>query len=467
MTESSNNRGSALTLRIANAAGFWGDRLDAPRRLVDAAEVDYLTLEYLAELTMSILARQREKDPEKGYAGDFLTVLRSLLPALNDQPQLKIVTNAGGVNTVACARAASLLLVEAGMGAAPIGCVSGDDVSEWIDPNLFELTNLETDRPVSDVAANLVCAHAYLGARPIVDALEAGARIVISGRVADASLAVGPAVHHFGWQWGDWDRLAGASAAGHLIECGAQVTGGYSTDWKNVPDLADVGYPIAELEDDGSCVITKPPGTGGVVSRQTVVEQLVYEIGDPQHYLTPDVDVDFTTVQVAELGGNRVAVRGATGRPATDFYKVSLIHRDGAMAAAQLVVFGPDCVEKAKASADIILARGRAAGLRLDETHVELLGTGAAVPGVSTPSQGQQEVVLRIAVRGQDAPDFAKQIAPLITSGPAGLAGYAQGRPRVHDVLAHWPTLIEKDRVQPTSHVLTANEWVHRKDQQA
>ena len=452
-------------LRIANAAGFLGDQSSAPRRLVEAAEVDYLTLEYLAELTMSILARQREKDPARGYAGDFVPVLECLVSALTKQRQLKIVTNAGGVNPLACVAAAATVLVEGGLADVPLGVVSGDDLSGRIEELTragCELAHLDSGLPLSRLGRPVIAANAYLGAEPIARALAGGARIVITGRVADASLTVGPAMHEFGWSSDDWNRLAGASVAGHLIECGAQVTGGYSSRWSEV-DLADVGYPIAELSDDGTCVITKPEGTGGVVDRRTVVEQLVYEIGDPAHYLTPDVDVDFTTVEVEPLGQNRVRVFGATGNPAPDSYKVSLAYHDGYTASGQLLVYGRDCIEKARACAEIVWSRLQQVGCELDETHVELLGPGDAVPGLHQPASNACEVVLRMAVRDERreaVEQFTRELAPLITSGPAGLAGYAEGRPRVRPVYAYWPTLVPKELITPRVEVRPASEWI-------
>jgi hypothetical protein len=462
------------TVRIANGAGFLGDWIDAPRRLLMRSEVDYLTLEHLAELTMSILARLREKDPQAGFAEDFLDILRSILPELTRQPQLKIVTNSGGVNPPACARAAAVILQEAGLGHLAVACVTGDDLLPRLDRILadgHDLANLETGMPLVELLAtrkgglsDVVAASAYLGARPIADALAAGARLVITGRVADASLTVGPAMHELGWAWNDWDRLAAASVAGHLIECGAQVTGGYSVDWAQF-DLADVGYPIAELDEHAGCVITKPPGSGGAVTRTTVIEQLVYEIGDPAHYLTPDVDCDFTTVEVEEVGPDRVAVRGATGRPPPDAYKVSLAYRDGWMASGQLLVYGHDSREKAQRCAQIILERCRLAGYELARTCVELLGFGGGVPGTwfwrkyQTPG----ELVLRVAahdLRREAIECFARQFAPLITSGPAGLAGYAAGRPVVRPVYAYWPTLVPKSLLAPQVEVRPARDWL-------
>ena len=458
-----------MTIRIANGTGFLGDNLDAPRLLVEKAEVAYLTLEYLAELTMSILARQREKDPTTGYAADFLDVLKGLLPALKSQPKLKIVTNAGGMNPLACAAAAAKILNQVGLGETAIGIVIGDDLL----PHLAQLQsagcrfdNLDTDQPLSKLGLPVVSANAYFGARPIAEALSGGARIVISGRVADASLTLGPAAHEFNWNWNDWNRLAGGSVAGHLIECGAQVTGGLYRHWHNL-DLANVGYPIAELSDDGSCVITKPIGTGGAVNRSTVIEQLVYEIGDPAHYLTPDVDVDFTTVEVEETGPDRVAVRGATGRPAPENYKVSLGYSAGFTASGQLLVYGSDCVERARACGAMILKRVARAGYELQNTLTECLGAGDGVPSLAAASSNltsanRGEVVLRVSAsdsRRVAVERFSKEFAPLITSGPPGLAGYATGRPQVRQVFAYWPTLVPKQFVKPVVSVKPASQW--------
>ena len=454
-----------MTLRIANAAGFWGDSLDAPRRLVEGTRVDYLTLEYLAELTLSILARQREKDPQRGYATDFIDGLASLLPELTAQPELRIVTNAGGMNPRACARAVAGLLSDTPLADERIAVVDGDDLlSRLADLRAAGCTleNIDTGEPLATVADRVVSANAYLGARPIFEALQAGARLVITGRVADASLVVGPAVHYYGWDWQDWDRLAGATVAGHVIECGAQATGGFYSHWDEL-DLAHVGYPIAEVDEDGVATITKADGTGGVVNRETVTEQLVYEIGDPSAYVTPDVVADFTTVELAELAADRVALRGATGRAAPDNYKVSLAYRDGFTATGQLLVYGSDPVGKAHACADLVTARVRAAGFELEKVHVECLGAGDGVPGLHAPPRDLREVVLRLSVRDsrrEAVERFTREIAPLVTSGPAGLAGYAAPRGNVREVFSYWPTLIRQDLVQPRVEVRRAPDWL-------
>ena len=452
-------------LRIGNGAGFLGDWIDAPRRLVESARLDYLTLEYLAELTLSILARAREKNPGQGYAGDFLDVLQSLLPAIKGQQQLRIVTNAGGVNPVACAQAAGQRLTAAGLGDLPIGVVTGDDLL----PRLHQLQaagcrfeNLDTGQPIAELSAPVVCANAYLGAEPIVQSLAEQARIVITGRVADASLTVGPAMHELGGAWDDWDRLAAFSVAGHLIECGAQVTGGYSyACGPTGSGLANIGYPIAEIDAEGSCVITKATGSGGCVNRQTVVEQLVYEIGDPRHYLTPDVGVDFTTVDVQEAGPDRVTVRGAIGRAAPESYKVSLAYHEGYQASGQLLIFGPDAAAKARSSGEIARLRLEEAGFGCESFLVECLGSGDAVPG-RPGNADAREVMLRITAydpRREAVERFTKELAPLVTSGPAGIAGYAAGRPQVRPVFAYWPTLVPKRLVTPVVEVRTAAQW--------
>ena len=453
-----------MTFRIGNAAGFWGDRLDAPRLLVESEELDYLTLDYLAELTMSILAHKRQNDPEAGYATDFLDVVGSLTSAIFLQPQLKIVTNAGGLNPQGCAVAAGNILTDNGSGQLPIGVVRGDDVLDRLEELMaggVELDHLETAQPLHELESPIVSANVYLGAMPIVRALADGARLVVTGRVADASLTVGPAVHEFGWGWDDWDRLAGASVAGHLIECGAQVTGGYSTAWEGA-DLAKVGYPIAELTDDAQTTITKPAGTGGAVTRMSVIEQLVYEIGDPARYVTPDVEVDLTTVDVTTEGRDRILVRGAGGLPAPTSFKVSLAYHAGYMADGQLLVYGRDCVSKAKAAAQIVFERVRRAGFELDRSNVELLGTGEGVPGGKAATGDAHEVVLRMGAcdrRREAVERFTREVAPLITSGPAGLAGYASGRSRVRPMFAYWPTLLPKQWIEPRVDVCTADEW--------
>lgn len=436
-------------IRIGNGCGFWGDNLDAPVRLAESGRLHYLTLEYLAELTMSILAVQKQKDPAAGFATDFLDVLGRLVPILKRDPHLKIVTNAGGMNPTGCAAKAKAILPD-----QPIGVVSGDDLMPRLDELLaagHPLNHLDSGEPLSSIRDKVVSANAYLGAKPIAEALKRGARVVVTGRVADASLTVGPLAHEFGWGFAeaDLDRLAAATVAGHLIECGAQATGGL---WVNADDstrLADVGYPIAEVRNDGTFTITKPAGTGGAVNVETVSEQLLYEVADPARYYTPDVVADFTTVKLTQAGPDAVAVTGGTSNGVTDTYKVSVSYRDGYASAGTLVIVGPHATEKARRSGAIILEKLRQAGFTFAASNVEALGSGDVVPGV-LPRTDPPEVVLRVAVRDPRkaaVERFTKEFAPLVTSGFAGTTGYTTGRPPVREVFAYWPALIAKSAV--------------------
>jgi hypothetical protein len=402
---------------------------------------------------MSILALQKQRDPQAGFATDFLDVLERLGPHLKAQPNLKIITNAGGMNPAGCAAKARAILDKAGLSGRRVGVVSGDDLLPRLDALLAEghgLVNLDTGRPLTDVRPRIVSANAYLGSAPIVAALRRGASVVITGRVADASLTVAPATHEFGWAEDDWDRLAGATVAGHVIECGAQATGGLWCNWQEAPDLGDVGYPIAEMEPSGDFRVTKPPSTGGAVNVETVAEQLLYEVGDLSAYLTPDVSADFTRVRLSQEGDNVVRVEGARGRPATDSYKVSIAYRDGFTASGTLVIFGPDAPGKARRCGEMILQRLRRAGVEMEHNNIECLGAGDCVPGVVPAAALPPEVVLRVSVRDARraaVERFAREIAPLVTSGPPGVTGYTTGRPTVREVFAYWPALIAKRAV--------------------
>jgi hypothetical protein len=445
-------------VRIGNGCGFWGDNLDAPVRLAETGRLDYLTLEYLAELTMSILAVQRAKDASGGFATDFIDVIGRLAPVMKAQSDLKVVTNAGGMNPHACAVHAKQVLLKASV-ARRVGVVSGDDLLPRLDELLaggHTLNHIDSGEPLASIREKVVSANAYLGARPIADALKQGAEVVVTGRVADASLTVGPAAHEFGWGFGqaDLDRLAAGTVAGHLIECGAQATGGL---WINADDstrLGDVGYPIAEIAEDGTFTISKPDNTGGAVNIETVSEQLLYEVADPARYYTPDVVADFTTVKLSQLKPDVVAVAGGTANGLTDTYKVSIAYRDGFMAAGTLVIAGPNAAQKARRSGAIILEKLKRAGYTFAESRVEALGAGDCVPGVVTATADPPEVVLRVAVRDPRkaaVERFSKEFSPLVTSGFPGTTGYTTGRPPVREVFAYWPALIAKSAV--TAHV--------------
>jgi hypothetical protein len=452
-------------LRVGNAQGFWGDSSLAPSHLANQApDLDYLTLDYLAEVSMSILARQRERDPSAGYARDFIEVIESLAPVWRGGKHLRVVTNAGGLSPANCGLACAEALRRAGCGGLKIAVVSGDDVLPMLraalaaDHDTAAFSHLETGERLASVAGSLVTANAYVGAAPIAEALSAGADVVITGRVADPSLTVGPCLAHFGWQASDYDRIAGATIAGHLIECGAQVTGGISTDWLTLNDPAHIGYPIAEISADGSCVVTKPPGTGGRVDERIVKEQLLYEIGDPANYLSPDATVSFLGLSVTQDGADRVRVRGAAGGPPPPSYKVSATYRAGYRAAGTLTVTGRDALAKARRCGEVVLQRLTDAGSKPGHYLAECLGAGDVVIGAA-PAQGCDltEIVLRVAAadpRREVVERFTRELSPLITTGPQGITGYAEGRPAVREVFGYWPTLIERERVMTEWRVL-------------
>jgi hypothetical protein len=452
-------------LRVGNGAGFWGDNLDAPYLLARDGQLDVLTLEYLAELTLAILSHVRSRDPDAGYVTDFLDFLTRIAPLVQAQPNLTVVTNAGGLNARSCARRSGAILSQAGLGQEAIAVVEGDDalgsIREWSAAGV-DLSHMETGQPIAEVIDRLVCANVYLGAKPIAAGLKAGARIVLTGRVADASLTLGPACASWDWPWDDWPKLAGATIAGHLIECGAQATGGLWHEWERLGDLAQIGYPVAELRRDGSFAISKPAGTGGLVSVGTVAEQLVYEIDDPTCYRTPDVDVDLTSVSLVEDGPDRVVVSGARGRAPSDRLKMAAVYRDGWTASGMLAVAGRGAEPKARRVGEVLLERVARAGFALEESLVECLGAGAVVPGLLRPVGAVAEVVLRVSARDHNRAAierFCREFAPMVTSGPAGIAGYATGRPSARPAYAYWPALVPRSLIQETVSVRTASEW--------
>jgi hypothetical protein len=439
------------TVRIGGASGFWGDSMAGPVQLVQSGAVDFLVFDYLAELTMGLLARAHSKDAGAGYATDFVTVaMRAVLkPALAQG--IRIVANAGGVNPHGCAQALRALAQELGV-AVRIAVVDGDDMLPVL-PTLPALPALPR-RPEQEPAlpAHPASANAYLGALPIKAALDAGAQVVITGRCVDSAVTLGPLLHAFGWSMEDYDLLAAGSLAGHLIECGCQGVGGLHTDWQAVPDWADSGYPIIACRRDGVFTITKPPGTGGLVTPATVAEQLLYEIGDPARYLLPDVTCDFTGVTLAQAGAHAVEVRGARGSPPPASYKVCVTYVDGWRCAGQLTVIGFDAAAKAQRTADAVLQRTRAMFARLGmadytATHTDILG--GAKPYGPQPSGTGFEAVMWLAVAHRDRRAlelFAREIAPAATSWAPGTTG-AAGRPAVAPLVRQMAVYVDKARV--------------------
>ncbi len=437
-------------VRIGGACGFWGDSVLGSVQLARSGIVDYLVFDYLAELTMSLLARARAKDPALGYATDFVDVVKLIAADVGGRG-IRLVTNAGGMNPSACAAALRAACTAAGVDLR-IATVDGDDVSGLIDGLRDEqVTEMFSGEALP---ARIVSANAYLGAAGIAAALDAGADIVVTGRVADSALALGILVHEFGWAMDDWDRLASGSLVGHILECGAQATGGLHTDWDKVPDWANIGYPVTECAADGSFVVTKPQGTGGLVNRAVIAEQMLYEVGDPTAYILPDVVADFSQVRIDDVGDNRVAVSPAKGRPAPASYKVSATVADGFRSFATLSVIGIDAGAKAQRMAETILARCRTM-FRLRNlpdfrrTDIEILGT-EAIYGAQSRAAGAREVVMKLGVEHEDAAAlaiFAREIAPAGTSYAPGTTGFAGGRPKPQPVVRLFSLLLDKARL--------------------
>ena len=443
-------------LRIASGQGFWGDLQRAPIDQARLGPIDVLVMDYLAEVTMSILQKQKLRDPSKGYARDFVEVVTELAPDIVEKG-FKIISNAGGVNPVACAEAIVEGARARGATGLKVAVVTGDDLLERLDDLLsrgVELKHMETGQRLAEVRDQIVSANAYLGAQPIAEALAMGADVVVTGRTTDTGLTLAPLVDRFGWDWTDWDKMAAGTVAGHILECGAQSSGGNFTDWRAVPDMARIGFPIAEVSADGTFVVTKHDGTGGLVSRGTVAEQLLYEIGDPTDYITPDVVADFTSIQLEDEGDDRVRVSGIRGAEDTEFLKVSAAYADGWKATSTLVYAWPEAAAKARAAAQILKDRLDALGLEFEEYRAEIIGLNALSETESVDAVAEadlDEVQLRVSVRGQDkaaVEQFGREIAPLILTGPSAVTGFAGGRPRPSEVVAYWPALIPKSEVQ-------------------
>jgi hypothetical protein len=447
-------------IRIASGQGFWGDWREAPVRQVEGGPIDYLTLDYLAEVTMSIMQKQKSRDPRLGYATDFVPLMERILPQCV-QRNIKVISNAGGVNPQSCADAVISVARKLGLKGVKVGIVAGDDILDRIDALIeagHELRDLDTGRPLSAIRKHIQSANVYFGAASIVEVLRQGAQIIITGRCTDTGLTLAPMMYEFAWRHDDWDKLAAGTVAGHIVECGAQCTGGNcQVEWQTIPDLAAVGFPIVEAQADGSFVITKHKGTGGRVTMATIKEQLLYEIGDPREYITPDGIADFTTIQLEEAGENRVRVFGIKGRPATEFYKVSISYFAGYKAIGRMIYSWPDAYAKARAADQILRQRLAALGLTFDEVLTEFVGANACHgPLASAPSPDLAEVELHIGVRSGNraAVDrFTREIAPLILTGPPTATGFAGGRPHVQEIVAYWPALLPKSEAHASVEV--------------
>ena len=449
-------------IRIAAGQGFWGDLPDAPVRQVEGGPIDYLMLDYLAEVTMSIMQKQKARDPNAGYARDFVPLMKQILPACVER-NIRVTANAGGVNVEGCAKAVRDVALELGLaGKLRIGIVTGDDIMGKLDELLsrgVELRNMDTGAALSTVREQIQSANVYLGAAPMVEALDRGAQIVITGRATDTGLTLAPMIHEFDWAADDWNRLAAGTIAGHIIECGAQCTGGNCQyEWRSIPSLANVGFPIVEASPQGTFVVTKHERTGGWVIIPSIKEQLVYEMGDPHSYITTDCVADFTTVRLEYEGRDRVRVFGIEGRPATDTFKVSISYSAGYKAVGTLVYSWPEAYDKARAADRILRARLDRLGLKFDQILTEFVGANATHgPLAGEPSPDLPEVQLRVGVRSENraaVERFTKEIAPLVLTGPPGVTGFAGGRPKVEEIVAYWPALIPKSEITSSVEII-------------
>jgi Acyclic terpene utilisation family protein AtuA len=435
-------------IRIANGQGFWGDWLEAPVRLVEQGPIDYLALDYLAEVTMSILQKQRQTDPKLGYARDFPPLIARLGGRIRERG-ITVIANAGGVNPVACAR--EVVRLAPGL---KVAVVLGDDVYERLaefQAKGYQLRDMDTGEPISAIQDRILSANAYIGAFPLVEALATGAQVIVAGRCTDTALTLAPMVHRFGWQPEDFDRLAAGTIAGHIIECGAQCSGGNcQVDWQNIPGMANPGYPIVEAEPDGTFVVTKHASAGGRVSMDSVKEQLLYELGDPKNYITPDCVADFTRVQLEDAGPDRVRVSDIRGGARPPSLKLSISYANGWKAIGTLVYSWPQALEKARAADRIVRQRLADLGLKFDDVFTEYFGVNACLGPVAPPNPDPPEVQVRIGVRGADkkAVDrFTRELIPLVLNGPPGATGFGEGRPPVREIVAYWPALVPREEI--------------------
>ncbi len=447
---------SGKTIRVGGASGFWGDSMMAARQLVENTDLDYLVFDYLAEITMSILARARSKDEKLGYATDFVAPTMKSIAKTISEKGVKVIANAGGVNPAACAEALEEALESEGVH-LNIAYVTGDDLMDRLmDLRKQGITEMFSGAPLPP---DLKSMNAYLGARPIADALGRGAEVVITGRVVDSAVTLGACMHEFAWRDDEFDQLAAGSLAGHILECGAQATGGLHTDWDDVPDWSNIGYPVAEISDDGTFVVEKPPRTGGLISKGTIAEQMLYEIGDPQAYILPDVVCDFSDVKIEEIAENKVQVSGARGITPTDTFKVSGTYADGFRVGMYLTIGGIDAAGKARKTAEAVFTRmsRMLAETNLGdftETSFEVLGTESSY-GPHSRIKAPREVVLKLAAKHEKAAALnmmVREATSSATSMATGTTGMGGNRPKVSPVVRLFSCLVPKADVTPAVH---------------
>jgi len=452
------------TIRIGGALGYWGDRSDALADLLNGGPLDYVIMDYLAEVTMSILQKQYEKNPGLGYPHDFVPLMKQALPILHDR-RVRLITNAGGLNPLGLAKALRSAARELGWPDLKIGVVHGDDLmvrmADFAGQGI-EFRHLDTGAPQNEISGRIASANAYFGAFPIAEALTLGADMVLTGRVNDAALALGPAIHEFGWEADEYDLLAKGTIAGHLLECGGQASGGnYNGAWQDVPDLDRLAFPIGEISEDGSLIITIHPGQGGRVTPAILSEQLLYEIGDPSAYVVADVICDISQLEMEDLGNNRVRVFGITGHPPTSSYKVSMSYEGGYRIAVGLVYTWPDCAAKAKASSGLVLKRLAKLGIRYRDVLVSIFGDAAVHGAMSHKIDDPNEVYLRMAFVVDDAETADRISREMITHVLCGIPTgclFDEIRPSPHRQIIYWPSLIPKSAVRPMVEIIGGAE---------
>ena len=445
-------------IKIANGQGFWGDSVQAPIDLIKYSNIDYLTLDYLAEVTLSIMQKQKNKNSKYGYAKDFLDLISHSCKLIK-RNKIKIITNAGGVNPLECSKALQEILNKENID-WKVGYIEGDDILENLDDLIkkgAKLSNMENGKDISTIKDNICSANVYIDSLQIKEVLDKGADIVLAGRVTDPGLTLGPLMHEYRWGIDEYNKLASGTLAGHIIECGAQCTGGNYTRWYDVDDFINIGYPIVEVNENGDFNVTKSTESGGTINRYTVSEQILYEMGDPKKYISPDVCVDFTSFKLNDNNNNTVSISDVKGYKPTDTYKVSISYFKGYKSSGQLTISGPNSIDKAKKISEIIWGRLRKIGCVYDETNTEFLGYNSCMKSLKQDYIGANEIVLRLSVKDNDfnkVEKFGKEISPLITSGPPGVTGFSGGRPKPQEIIAYWPALISKKFIKTKSKIL-------------
>ncbi len=449
-------------IKVASGQGFWGDLIEAPYWQVTKGDINYLVMDYLAEVTMSILQKQKMKDPKLGYARDIPELMKRILPICKEK-NIKVITNGGGVNPISCANEILNIAKSFNIKNFKIGVVIGDDIKDQLNEFInsgIELNNLETGDSIIQIKDKIQSANVYFGAFPIVEALKQNADIVITGRTTDTGLTLAPMIYEFDWKVTDYDLLSAGTIAGHILECGAQSTGGnFFGNWESIQNFAEIGFPIAEAYPNGDVIITKHETLGGKVSVETVSEQLLYEIGDPKNYITPECIADFTSLKLEQVGKDRVKVFDVKGLPPTEFYKVSCSYFYGYSAVGTLTYSWPKALTKAKTADNILRKRLENLNLSFEEIRTEFVGYNACHGPLATQLDEDliNEITLRIAVRSSDYKSverFGREIAPLILTGPPSVTGFAGGRPKPSEIVAYWPALIPKKLVKPEVKIL-------------